>query len=48
MERYKGLWDRIDELTPSLFEHQRFFDFSDGLTNLTPDEGGMGAALSRA
>ncbi len=37
MERYKGLWERIDELTPSLFEHQRFFDFSDGLTNLTPE-----------
>ena len=38
LERYKGLWwDRIEELTPSRFEHQRFFDFSDGLTNLTPE-----------
>ncbi len=37
MERYKGLWGRIDELAPSRFDHQRFFDFSDGLTNLTPE-----------
>ena len=37
MERYKGLWEQIDEFTPSFFEHQRFFDFSDGLTNMTPE-----------
>jgi hypothetical protein len=38
MERYKGLWGpRMAELTPPLFERERFFDFTDGLTNIKPD-----------
>jgi hypothetical protein len=38
MERFKGLWgERIGEMTPSLFERERFFDFDDGLTNIRPD-----------
>ncbi len=38
VERYKRLYPRDDEpVTRSLFERERFFDFSDGLTNLTPD-----------
>jgi sulfotransferase family protein len=38
MERFKGLWGpRIDEMSPELFERERFFDFSDGLTNIRPD-----------
>lgn len=38
MERFKLLWgSRIGELTPELFEHDRFFDFTDGLTNIRPD-----------
>lgn len=38
MERYKKLWGpRIAELGPELFEPERFFDYSDGLTNITPD-----------
>jgi len=38
-ERFKGLWApaSIGALTPDLFDRERFFDFSDGLTNLTPD-----------
>lgn len=37
MERYKSLWrERIDEIQPDFFERERFFDFSDGLTNITP------------
>ena len=38
VERYKRLYPRDDEpVTAGLFEEQRFFDFTDGLTNLTPD-----------
>lgn len=38
MERYKKLWGpRIQELGPELFERERYFDYSDGLTNITPD-----------
>lgn len=38
MERYKVLWGpRMAEMTPELFERERFFDFSDGATNLRPD-----------
>jgi hypothetical protein len=38
MERFKLLWGhRIGEMTPDLFEHDRFFDFTDGLTNIRPD-----------
>lgn len=38
MERFKGLWgDRIEEMLPELFERERFFDLSDGLTNIRPD-----------
>lgn len=38
-ERFKRLWapTRIRELRPELFTRERFFDFSDDLTNLTPD-----------
>jgi hypothetical protein len=38
VERYKGLWGgaAIAGLVPELFDRDRFFDFSDGLTNLTP------------
>jgi hypothetical protein len=39
VERYKRLYPRDDEpVTAELFEEQRFFDFGDGLTNLTPDQ----------
>jgi hypothetical protein len=39
VERYKRLYPRDDEpVTAALFEEQRFFDFRDGLTNLTPDQ----------
>ena len=39
VERYKRLYPRDGEpVTTALFEQERFFDFSDGLTNLTPDE----------
>lgn len=38
MERYKKLWgDEVDRLTPELFERERFFDFTDGHTNVTPE-----------
>jgi hypothetical protein len=39
VERYKRLWlgPTIETLTPELFERDRFFDFSDGLTNLVPE-----------
>lgn len=38
LERYKRLWGaRIGELDAGHFERERFFDFSDGLTNITPD-----------
>ncbi len=39
-ERYKRLWGaRLDELRPELFtDKSRFFDFSDELTNLTPED----------
>ena len=38
MERFKLLWgERIGEMTPALFEEERFFDFADGLTNIRPD-----------
>jgi Sulfotransferase family len=37
MERYKRLWrGRINELTPAHFTREVFFDFDDGLTNITP------------
>ncbi len=37
MERYKRLWrGRIHEFTPALFTRESFFNFNDGLTNLTP------------
>lgn len=40
MERYKRLWSGgVDQITADLFEKDRFFDFSDGLTNLTPEVG---------
>jgi hypothetical protein len=39
VERYKRLYPRDEEpVTADLFTEERFFDFSDGLTNLTPDE----------
>lgn len=40
MERYKLVSRKPDEqgMTPELFTRERFFDFSDGLTNITPDE----------
>ena len=39
VERYKKLYPRDDEpVTRELFEEQRFFDFGDGLTNLTPEQ----------
>ncbi len=39
VERFKRLYPRDDEpVTAELFEEQRFFDFGDGLTNLTPDQ----------
>jgi hypothetical protein len=39
VERYKRLYPRDDEpVTAALFEERRFFDFSDGLTNLTPEQ----------
>jgi hypothetical protein len=38
MERFKVLWgERIEEMTPELFERERFFDLADGLTNIRPD-----------
>ncbi|GAB2780326.1 hypothetical protein GCM10027020_37320 [Nocardioides salsibiostraticola] len=39
VERFKKLWgDRIGEHTPDLLaDREKFFDFEDGLTNLTPD-----------
>lgn len=38
VERYKRLYPRDDQpVTAALFEEQRFFDFSDELTNLTPE-----------
>jgi hypothetical protein len=39
VERFKALWGEadIDRLKPDLFDRDRFFDFSDGLTNLTPE-----------
>lgn len=46
MERFKKLsGDRIVELTPALLERERFFDFSDGLTNIRPDVHPRWAAL---
>ena len=41
MERFKRLWtpERIKHLTSELFTATRFFDFADGLTNITPDAG---------
>ena len=39
VERYKRLYPRDDEpVTAELFEERRFFDFTDGLTNLTPEQ----------
>src|SRR5262245_12719388 len=37
--RFTGLWNpaRIAEMRPALFARDRFFDFSDGLTNITPE-----------
>lgn len=39
MERFKQLFRHgaADDLGPDLFERDRFFDFTDGLTNITPD-----------
>ncbi len=38
VERYKRLYPRDEvPVTAALFEEQRFFDFSDELTNLTPE-----------
>ena len=38
LERYKRLWgDRIGEITPDRFDRERFFDWSEDLTNITPD-----------
>jgi hypothetical protein len=38
VERYKRLYPRDEEpVTAELFEEGRFFDFTDGLTNLTPE-----------
>ncbi len=38
VERYKRLYPRDDQpVTPDLFAEERFFDFSDELTNLTPE-----------
>ena len=38
VERFKRLYPRDEQpVTADLFTEQRFFDFSDGLTNLTPD-----------
>jgi hypothetical protein len=38
MERFKDLWQpsRLAEFGPELFVRERFFDFDDGLTNVTP------------
>jgi len=39
VERFKRLYPRDDEpVTPDLFVEQRFFDFGDELTNLTPEQ----------
>ena len=39
VERFKRLYPRDEEpVTAELFEEQRFFDFTDGLTNLTPEQ----------
>jgi Sulfotransferase family len=39
VERYKRLYPRDEEpVTADLFDEDRFFDFSDGLTNLTPEQ----------
>jgi len=39
VERYKRLYPRDDQpVTAELFDEGRFFDFGDGLTNLTPDQ----------
>ena len=39
VERYKRLYPRDEEpVTAELFTEQRFFDFTDGLTNLTPEQ----------
>ena len=39
IERYKRLYPRDDQpVTAELFTEQRFFDFSDELTNLTPEQ----------
>ena len=38
MERFKGLWSAgMDGMSPALLERERFFDFTDGLTNIRPD-----------
>lgn len=39
VERYKRLYPRDDQpVTAELFDEDRFFDFGDGLTNLTPEQ----------
>jgi hypothetical protein len=39
VERFKRLYPRDEEpVTADLFEEERFFDFTDGLTNLTPEQ----------
>jgi hypothetical protein len=39
VERFKRLYPRDDQpVDPALFTRERFFDFGDGLTNLTPEQ----------
>jgi hypothetical protein len=39
VERYKRLYPRDDQpVTAALVEEERFFDFGDGFTNLTPEQ----------
>lgn len=40
MERFKKLWspERVHELTPEFLSPERFLGFSDGLTNITPEQ----------
>lgn len=49
MERYQRLWspERIGELQPPLFEGDRFFDFSDGLTSNAPSRAPDGGVWGR-
>jgi Sulfotransferase family len=40
IERFKALWSQGSDflLTPELFQKDRFFDFSDKFTNITPEK----------